>query len=201
MYFDLFASIPQQAGERKLTLTFAPSFRARSVLFEFYQNEEDWTAYWIQSVLSLKTVFDRLHQEWPDATWEEIQSSPKTVEVLRPLHPVHSCAVDAETAKIVQEICENGLPEPDFKPTGLDGVRYDLKAEGGGHFVCKNRLPKEWAILEGLIAFCVASAGLKQELYGCWGYGRATSREFPEDQTLLDAIRDIFGIETPPNSR
>lgn len=190
-YFGLLTHIPAQKGKKKLSLTFEPSFRGQALLFEFYRNQDEWKVYWIQTVEPMQIVFDRLHQRFPGAKWDEIKGNTKTFEELCCLHPVHSCAVPHQTAAIVQKICDNGLPDLVYKPCGLDGIVYRIELENGKEYCCWHKLPTEWEILRELIVYCVARAGVNPAAYEPYDQNRKFETE-DDIEHYFQSVAEVF---------
>lgn len=177
-----------QYGQKKITIYIEPAFTQRypAVVFDFFSDDRVWTVCWVIDV-SWEQFFDTAnllhlsHDEFEKAL-HDTSCNKQFYEALRELSPIHSQRVDEKTAKLLNELCKNGLKKPKSIPRGLDGHDYHIMIDGfPAEYWCWCSLPDEWKKLEPIISQCVDYAQLDPDRYG-------TSREREEHRNDEFAI-------------
>ena len=164
---------PCQYGIKKISLYIETSFPNRypEVVFDFFLNDHKWTVCWTVDIFwkDLFMVINSFRLTWEEANgvFNNPNSNQEFYKALRKISPIHSHPVDEKIVELLNELCKNGLPEPEEIPRGLDGHDYHIRIDGfSSEYWCWCSLPEEWKNIKPIINQCVAYAQLNPARYG-----------------------------------
>ena len=145
------------------------------MVFEFFEKNHRWTVCWsidvsFEQFIRTSELFHLNNDEF-GIVLRDASCNKRFYDALREISPIRSHSVDEKTAELLNELCRNGLPEPNWFPDGLDGHDYRIVFDDSSEeYSCWCNLPEEWGILQSIINTCVSYAQLDPGTYGATLY-------------------------------
>ena len=180
--------MPPQPGTKKLSISISPSwpeYDEPTVDFVFYKGEDSsWKVYWELSSMkeSMQKKIEKAIAKQQDV--KEILDDPGFGVAIQNDSIICSHEVGEEIRTILDEVCQNGLPDYIRTSWGMDGVSYKFVIDGfPATYRFWMRLPAAWSIMKKVIDACVDYAKINKNIYRC-GVDRSKALTEMEKQFL-----------------
>ena len=153
--------------DKGIKLVIQPSFDP-AYAFYFLQTGDEWIVKHFMAI-ELNALWDIIRENdiWNKRSLAELMKIEEFKSLALSQIYVRSWQIEGKTAKLLQNIYDNGLPDTEKFPSGFDGHSYEMTFLGKeGSYRCWCALPPEWGSLEKLIDICVKEAKLDRRIYG-----------------------------------
>ena len=180
--------MPPQPGTKKLSISISPSWPEYDepiADFDFHKGEDSsWKVYWELSSMkeSMQKKIEKAIDKQQDV--KEILVDPGFGVAIQNDSIICSHEVEEEIRTILDEVCQNGLPDYIRTSWGMDGVSYKFVIDGfPATYRFWMRLPAAWSIMKKVIDAFVDYAKINKNIYRC-GVDRSKALTEREKQFL-----------------